>query len=238
MNAPCPPRSNCSPHAHSRGAAVPVGRSGERGAALIVALLMLTVVTLLATAAWQIGIQEERMVGHQRDRNIAFEAAEAALRDGESDVLGVCGSGGSGCTIRPDYINGETGFGEGGAEGSCSTVGLCLPRRTERPDFASSTVLTTLRATPSPRSVQYGTYTRPAGNRVFRGPNGAALPRQPRYVIEVLCYHGGGQGMSSSFVASCPTPIYRITAIGWGARQGNAGDATEVVLQSYYSLGS
>ena len=216
----------------------PRGPRRERGAALIVALLLLTVVSLLATSAWQMGMQEERIVGHQRDRNIAFEAAEAALRDAESDVLGVCASGSTGCSVRPDYINGETGFGDDGTEGSCSSAGLCLPKRNERPDFTSSAAISALRTTVTPRSVQYGTYTRTAANRTFRGPTGQALPRQPRYVIEVMCYYGGGQGMTSSFVASCPTPIYRITAIGWGMRQGDNGDATEVVLQSFYSLGS
>lgn len=210
----------------------------ERGAALVIALLLLTVVSLLATAAWQVGLQEERMVGHQRDRNVAFEAAEAALRDAESDVLGICARGETGCSPRPDFIHGETGFGDGGVEGSCSEEGLCLPHRAERPDFTSTAALEALRATVTPRSVGYGTFTRPAAQRAFRGPNGAPLPRQPRYVIEVMCYHGGGQGMTSSFVASCPTPIYRITAVGWGPRQGGNGEATEVVLQSFYSLGN
>lgn len=216
--------------------------SRERGAALIVALLLLTIVSLLATSAWQLGMQEERMVGHQRDRGLAFEAAEAALRDGESDVLGVCASGHGGCALRPDLINGETGFGAAGAEGTCSADGLCLPNRDERPDFTSSAALAALRAPKATAaSVQYGHFTRNKGEaseQAFKGPSGAALPRQPRYVIEVMCYHGGGQGMTSSFVASCPNPIYRITAIGWGLRQGDDGEATEVVLQSYYSLGN
>ena len=215
--------------------------SRERGAALIVALLLLTIVSLLATSAWQLGMQEERMVGHQRDRSLAFEAAEAALRDGESDVLGVCASGHGGCSQRADLINGETGFGDGGVQGTCSAEGLCLPNRDERPDFTSNAALAALRApVATAASVQYGHFTRKgqASERAFKGPSGAALPRQPRYVIEVMCYHGGGQGMTSSFVASCPNPIYRVTAIGWGQRQGDEGEATEVVLQSYYSLGN
>ncbi len=217
------------------------GGSRERGAALIIALLLLTIVSLLATAAWQAGMQEERMVGHQRDRSLAFEAAEAALRDGESDVLGICASGHSGCSSRPDYINGETGFGAAGAQGTCSATGLCLPQRDEKPDYTSSAALAALRSPPATAaSILFGSFTRKgsATQRAFKGPTGAPLPRQPRYVIEVMCYHGGGQGMTSSFVASCPTPIYRITAIGWGLRQGDSGESTEVVLQSFYSLGS
>ena len=83
--------------------------------------------------------------------------------------------------------------------------------------------------------VEYGTYTRPVGDRNIKGPGGADLWR-PRYVIESLCYAGGGQGMTGSFVASCPSPIYRITAIARGIRQTD--EASQVILQSFFSLGN
>ena len=59
---------------------------------------------------------------------------------------------------------------------------------------------------------------------------------RPRYVIESLCYGGGGQGMTGSFVASCPSPIYRITAIAPGMR--GTDEASQVILQSFFSLGN
>lgn len=212
----------------------------ERGAALIISLMMLVIVMVLGTAAWQMGSQEERMVGQKRDHSIAFEAAEAALRDGERDILGVCATNVPSCTLRNPMINGETAFGNAGAEGSCSTAGLCMPVKTEAPDFTNTNALTELRSTVNSRSVEFGTFTRPsAAQWKLKAPQGTTLlPRQPRYVIEVLCFHGGGQGMTSSFTASCPNPMYRITAIGWGLKQGAAGDATEVILQSYFSLGN
>ncbi len=212
----------------------------QRGAALIISLMLLAIVMVLGTAAWQMGTLEERMVGQQRDRSIAFEAAEAALRDGERDILGVCATNVPSCTARAPMINGETGFGLAGAPGTCSTTGLCMPVTAEMPDYTNTAAIAALRATASPSSVQFGTYTRPAATQwQLKGPNGSAsLPRQPRYVVEVLCFHGGGQGMTSSFVNSCPNPIYRVTAIGWGAKQGLAGEASEVILQSYFSLGN
>ncbi len=211
----------------------------QQGAALIVSLLLLAIVMLLATAGWQMGTQEERMVGQQRDRAIAFEAAEATLRDAEHDLLGSCASGvapGT-CSPRAMLINGETGFGAAGADNTCSADGLCLGSTTERPDFNSRTPIAVLTgaagAVGSP--VLYGTYTRPAADREVKGPAGANLWR-PRYVIESLCYAGGGQGMTGSFVASCPSPIYRITAIARGMRQTD--EASQVVLQSFFSLGN
>lgn len=54
-----------------------------RGSALIVALIILLLMTLIGTAGIQGTVMQERMAGNVRDRNLAFEAAEAALRAGE-----------------------------------------------------------------------------------------------------------------------------------------------------------
>ncbi len=55
----------------------------QSGATLVVALIMLMVLTLLGTTAMQSTTMEERMAGNTRDRNVAFQAAEAALREAE-----------------------------------------------------------------------------------------------------------------------------------------------------------
>lgn len=56
----------------------------QTGAALIVSLVLLVLVTLLGVAGIQSVALEEKMAGNAYDRNIAFQAAEAALRVGES----------------------------------------------------------------------------------------------------------------------------------------------------------
>lgn len=58
----------------------------EDGAAMVIALVMLLVLTLLATASARMTLMEERMTGNTQDRNIAFQAAEAALRAGEDEA--------------------------------------------------------------------------------------------------------------------------------------------------------
>ncbi len=50
---------------------------------MVIALVMLLVLTLLATASARMTLLEERMTGNTQDRNVAFQAAEAALRFGE-----------------------------------------------------------------------------------------------------------------------------------------------------------
>jgi len=66
--------------------AKPLSACPQRGAALITALLLLVVMTILALSVMQMSRVEERMVGNTRDLNVAFEAAEAAARNGEAVV--------------------------------------------------------------------------------------------------------------------------------------------------------
>jgi type IV pilus assembly protein PilX len=70
----------------------------QRGAALVVSLLLLLVATLIGVTAMQVTSLEERMAGNARDRNLAFQAAESALRAGEAFLLTqagefTCGTG-------------------------------------------------------------------------------------------------------------------------------------------------
>jgi type IV pilus assembly protein PilX len=56
----------------------------QRGAALVVSLIILLVLTLLGVQGMQTAILEEKMAGNFRDKKLAFEAAEEALRYGET----------------------------------------------------------------------------------------------------------------------------------------------------------
>ena len=55
----------------------------QQGSALIISLIILLLMTLIGVTAMQTTTLEERMTGNMRDSNIAFQAAEAALREGE-----------------------------------------------------------------------------------------------------------------------------------------------------------
>jgi type IV pilus assembly protein PilX len=59
---------------------------------LIVSLVMLLLLTLLGLAATRGSTLEEKMAGNSRDRQLAFQAAEAALRNCEA-LLGSTGRG-------------------------------------------------------------------------------------------------------------------------------------------------
>ncbi|WP_019591513.1 PilX N-terminal domain-containing pilus assembly protein [Thioalkalivibrio sp. ALE20] len=56
------------------------GKQHQQGAALVVGLILLVVITLLAVAGMQNTVLQERMAGNMHDRNLAFQQAEAGLR--------------------------------------------------------------------------------------------------------------------------------------------------------------
>ena len=59
-------------------------RHRQEGAVLVVTLMILLVVTLLTVSNMRSSILEEKMAGNTNDRNVAFQAAESALREGET----------------------------------------------------------------------------------------------------------------------------------------------------------
>jgi len=60
--------------------------SGQRGSVLIISLMIMLVMTLIGVTAMTTSNVEEKMAGNQRDLNVAFQSAEAALRDAEAYV--------------------------------------------------------------------------------------------------------------------------------------------------------
>lgn len=63
---------------------LPSPHERQRGAVLLISLLLLLIMTLIGVTAMSTTSLEEKMAGNMRDRNVALQAAEAALEDGES----------------------------------------------------------------------------------------------------------------------------------------------------------
>lgn len=62
----------------------PAPPARQRGAVLIVSLILLLVLTLIGVAGMQTTTMEERMAANTRDSNVSLQAAEAVLRDAEA----------------------------------------------------------------------------------------------------------------------------------------------------------
>lgn len=73
----------------------------EKGSALIISLIFLLLLTILGVASMQSATLQERMSGNSRDRNIAFQAAEAALRGAEDELSKA---------VVPNFDNSQAGF--------------------------------------------------------------------------------------------------------------------------------
>ncbi|MEO8837622.1 MAG: PilX N-terminal domain-containing pilus assembly protein [Herbaspirillum sp.] len=71
---------------------VAISGRGQRGVALVVALVLLLLVTLVGIAAVRGTIMQQKMSGNFYDRQVAFQATEAALRQGEAAVQAATGA--------------------------------------------------------------------------------------------------------------------------------------------------
>ncbi|MBU6478843.1 MAG: pilus assembly protein, partial [Xanthomonadaceae bacterium] len=83
-------------------------RRAQRGVALIVALILLIVITLVGLAAIGTTILQNKMTANQYDRQIAFQSAEAALRvaaalipNNPGLIARNCQNGGTICQANP-----------------------------------------------------------------------------------------------------------------------------------------
>jgi type IV pilus assembly protein PilX len=86
---------------------LPASHARQQGVVLVVVLILLLVATLLALAGVRNTLLEERMSASVLDRSLAFQATEAALREGERVAAGrPLPAAGSGCVAglcsKPD----------------------------------------------------------------------------------------------------------------------------------------
>ncbi|NVI83084.1 PilX N-terminal domain-containing pilus assembly protein [Janthinobacterium sp. BJB401] len=189
------------------------------GAILVYVLCLLVIILLLGISAAQMALQGEKAARGERDRQIAFQAAEEALVDAQNDIEGLPGAPGRSSLFEPGSAAGfADGCGEGGA------LGLCLPAAPDAPALWLSTDLDGADA--GSRTVPYGQFT----GAVMQTGQGFLPSRQPRYLIELLPFHPpGAQATAVAGGLATESYVYRITAIGFGAQE-----STQVVLQSYY----
>lgn len=190
-------------------------RRGEQGATLILTLFLLLAMLLMGASAAQLAWQSERAARGERDRQIAFQAAEEALRDAERDIAR--GAASAGRVFAPDSA---LGFVDAcGAGAGNPNLGLCLSAAEGAPPVWQSVDLAEA-AGGTIHGVPYGTFT---GAQMQTGAG--FLPfRLPRYIIELVPYNPTGAA-----AGLVPSYLYRVTALGFGARE-----SSQVVLQSFY----
>lgn len=64
-------------------------RSVQGGAVLATSLILLVVLTLVVVTGMRMTVMDENMAGNMRERSLAFQAAEAGVRDAEAFIEGL-----------------------------------------------------------------------------------------------------------------------------------------------------
>lgn len=189
----------------------------QRGASLIVSLLMLIVVLMLSISLAMVSLQGEKASRSDRDRQIALNAAEAALKDAEMDIdpQVVVGGGRSNVFDATSTLFFEAGCASG--DGNLYQ-GMCAAAiEGQQPTWITADITDDSSGSPS---VQYGRFT---GQTMVTG-KGSFPAKLPRYIIEAV------QDVDPGGKADDQTKyIFRITAVGFGPNSN-----AKVVLQSFY----
>jgi type IV pilus assembly protein PilX len=178
----------------------------QRGAALIVALIMLVIMTMLGLSAMNTSVVEERMAGNVRNKQLSFDASEAGVRAGEANIS--C----NGCflfTVEP--------------KDGVAYPGLHTPEM----DASKSEWWQKDMWWDSDLAHTPDTKWQVRADTVM--PNIAA---QPNYIIEYIApfYRDINCAMTQGQPQDCERYAYRVTARGWGANTSSVS-----VLQTMYS---
>ncbi|QOG51643.1 pilus assembly protein [Neisseria gonorrhoeae] len=182
---------------------------GQRGSALFIVLMVMIVVAFLVVTAAQSYNTEQRISANESDRKLALSLAEAALREGEFQVLDL------------EYTaDSKVTFSENCENGLCTAVNVRTNNDANEETFDNIVVKgkPTVEAVKRPCPAKSGKNS--AGlcidNKGMEYNKGVAgVSKMPRYIIEYLGVKNGQN-------------VYRVTAKAWGK---NAN--TVVVLQSY-----
>lgn len=109
----------------------------QKGTVLAISLIILLLMTLIAVTAMQTTTLEEKMAGNSRDRDLALQAAESALRDAEAVIelrVSIPSSDGTGIyamdsTAVPDYSDPTTWTGTNSVAAATTITGIATPPR-------------------------------------------------------------------------------------------------------------
>ncbi len=178
----------------------------QRGAALIVSLLILLVLTVLGIASMGTTTLQERMANNNRQRQVAFQVAEVALRAAETFLA----------TNITSVATLATSFNAG-----TPVAGLY----SQRPPVTGASTR------PLVADIYKDTDWLAAGNTVLV-TSVTNVTQQPRYLIEYIGRVGAPPPTSySNKKPDTRQFAFRITAIGWG--EGAAPSARYMVQSSF-----
>jgi type IV pilus assembly protein PilX len=201
--------------------------SRQRGFSLIVVMLILVVVSVLGVGGIQIAMMAERATRNDRDLQIAWQGAEAALIDAEFDIEGQPASSTTkrNAIFKRGAVDIAKFLADCGDAGAGQSLGLCDLKLTGKPAWLTVdfTVVDN-----SAKAVPLGAFT---GRDFPSGSLGIQPAKSPRYVIEPMLDRFGTRSYRTTDPngGEGPSYVYRITSMGFGPN-----DQTQAVLQMIY----
>jgi len=178
----------------------------QRGVSLIVVLILLVIVSLLGVGAAQIAGMGERSARNDRDMQVAWQSAEAALMDAQCDIDPNNSGNSSATPCVGSRVSTFANATNTNAFTSPCTAGLCALATTGKPAWLTAD----LNNPSSTTTAAFGDFT----SRTYQtGLGGVSPAAKPRYIIEPIedPQNRDLSGASTSY-------IYRITALGYGPR--------------------
>ena len=181
----------------------------ENGVSLIIVMIILTVVSILGIAGIQISSLGEKSARNDRDLQIAWQSAEAAMLDAELDVMS------SSNPARSALFGSDTSAFVAGCGQGAVTAGLCalLPATGIKPSWLTVDFTET---GSSAHTAEFGQFT---GRQFSAGAVGTQPVRPPRYVLEPIIDTNSGKSDARNRSATEKSISYRVTAMGFGPRQ-------------------
>jgi len=218
-----------------------IDHQSQRGAVLVIAMLLLLVMTLLGVSGVENSLLEERMSGNFHDSYTAMQSAETALRVAEKwlakeitaeTVQFVPSKGDASYNTTKDWFGPNSSH--QGLYSTQAAPGISTPCQGKTPKECTFTATNKDDWCSAPCAKLPKGYMA-LGVGELPAINKDQIDEQPRFIIEYL---GRGLGASPSIVmggasAGADTRMYafRITAIGWGREA-----TTLYVLQSHFQL--
>jgi type IV pilus assembly protein PilX len=177
----------------------------QSGIVLIVSFIILLLLTIIGISGMKVTGLEEKMAGNDRDQNVAFQSAEAALRAGEARIDTIYSDG-----------NGSISSFCGNTVGLYHEVNLCTANvaatKANAPNAFDSETWTDKK---SVAVASVSTTASSSGNKL--------VTAAPRYFITYVAI------IPPVSAGASPAYLFTVTARGLGGQDGS-----QVVLRSHF----
>jgi type IV pilus assembly protein PilX len=197
----------------------------QKGMALIVVLGLMSVVFVVAAISVRLTLLAERSARNDRDRQIAFQAAEAALADAELDIMGPNSSANKRCSMKADTAGPLFSNSSCGNSTTSKDRGLCGGESATTDPFFRTVNFEATNDTDR-RYVTLGEFT--GRSTTFTISGGGGLSAQvPKYIIELVNHIPPVSANGKPAEATARTKAFLVTAVGYGTSAN-----TKVMLQA------